>query len=87
MAKRKLKFGSPAWRAKYMKKNVSTRRRRVGEVKRKRNAPNTYSRRGAAAKRKRLKQMIRANPPRKWLKVKQVRVVRKDGRDILEIKR
>ncbi len=77
-----LKFGSKAWRAKYMKKNRSKKRKTT-----KRNRPNTYTKKGAAAKRKRLKQMIRKNPPRKWTKVKAVRVIRRAGKDILEIRK
>ena len=79
-----LKFGSKAWRAKYMKKG---RRRKTAKKKTKGNRPNTYTRKGAAAKRKRLKQMIRQNPPRKWTKVKSVRVIRRGGKDILEIRK
>jgi hypothetical protein len=78
-----LKFGSKAWRAKYMKKNRPKKRKKAT----KRNRPNTYTRKGAAAKRKRLKQMIRKNPPRKWTNVKQVRVIRRAGKDILEIRK
>lgn len=81
---RKLKFGSAAWREKYMKKNRPKRK--------KRSAANTYTRKGARAKRKRLKEMIREpkprkNPPERWMKVKAVRVVKRGGRRILEIKR
>jgi len=84
-----LKFGSKAWRAKYMKKGKrknAPRKAKRKTTKRKRGA-NTYTKAGAAAKRKRLKEMIRSNPPRKWTKVKSVRVVRKGGRDILEIRK
>jgi len=78
-----LKFGSKAWRAKYMKKNRSKKRKTTKRT----NRPNTYTKKGAAYKRKRLKEMIRKNPPRKWTRVKMVRVVRKGGKDILEIKK
>ena len=77
-----LKFGSKAWRAKYMKKGKKRK-----TAKKRKNRPNTYTRKGAAAKRKRLKQMIRQNPPRKWIKVKSVRVIRRGGKDILEIRK
>lgn len=80
-----LKFGSPAWRKKYMGK--AKRKNAAKRKTKRRNAPNTYTRKGAAAKRKRLKQMIRSNPPRSWTKVKAVRVIRRGGKDILEIKR
>ena len=73
----KLKFGSPAWRKKYMKKNKPKRKRKSG---------NTYTTAGARAKRKRLKEMI-GNPPKGWMKAKAVRVVHKNGRTILEVKR
>lgn len=43
--------------------------------------------RGTAAKKSRMKEMIRGNPPKGWINAKQVRVVRKNGRSILEIKR
>jgi len=94
-----LKFGSPAWRKKYVtngKKKKKTKRKVVYKdaaykvyrtVKRKKNRPNTYTKKGAAAKRKRLKEMIRSNPPRNWTKVKAVRVIRKGGRDVLQIKK
>ena len=85
-----LKFGSPAWRKKFMKKgkrkNAPKKRAKRKTAKRRAGA-NTYTKRGAAAKRKRLKEMIRSNPPRKWTKVKSVRVVRKGGLDILEIRK
>ncbi len=90
-----LKFGSPAWRKKYADK---AKRYRAKSAKRK-NAPrkrktakrrvgaNTFTKRGFAAKKKRMKEMLRSNPPRKWTKVKSVRVIRKGGRDILEIRK
>jgi hypothetical protein len=76
---RKLKFGSPAWRKKYMKKTRPKRK-------------NSSHRRGTAAKKKRMREMIREskprkNPPKGWIKAKAVRVVRRNGRSILEIKR
>ena len=78
----KLKFGSPAYRAKYLgkakRKNAAKRKRRTG--------PNTFTKKGAAAKRKRLKQMIKGNPPSTWMKVKAVRVVTR-GRRIMEVKK
>jgi len=83
-----LKVGSPAWRKKYMKKGKRKNAPRKAKRKTaKRRGANTYTKAGAAAKRKRLKEMIRSNPPRKWTKVKSVRVVRKGGRDILEIRK
>jgi hypothetical protein len=57
--------------------------------KKKRVGANTYTKRGAAAKRKRLKEMIR-NPGsvRKWTKVKAFRVLKgKGGKDILEVRK
>lgn len=89
MAK-KLKFGSPAWRKKYAakaKRNRAAAAARKNGKKKKRVGANTYTKRGAAAKRKRLKEMIRSTPPRKWTRVKMFRVVRKRGRDVLEIKK
>ena len=74
----KLKFGSPAWRKKYMKANRPKRKRKSG---------NTYTKAGARAKRKRLKQMIKGNPPSSWTNVKQFRVVRKNGRAVLEVRK
>ena len=83
-----LKFGSPAWRKKYLKKGKRKNAPRKAKRKTaKRRGANTYTKAGATAKRKRLKEMIRSNPPRKWTKVKSVRVVRKGGRDILEIRK
>lgn len=81
---RKLKFGSPAWRKKYMKKKRTNKLKRNGRTK---------SRSVRAGKRKRMKEMIREaakvrkNPPRKWMNVRAVRVVRKNGHDVLEVKR
>jgi|HubBroStandDraft_2_1064218.scaffolds.fasta_scaffold1518573_2 hypothetical protein len=87
--KRKLKFGSPAWRKKYAAKAKRNRAvaKRNAPKKKKRTGANTYTKKGAAAKRKRLKEMIRSNPPRKWTKVKAVRVKRVRGRDVLEIRK
>jgi hypothetical protein len=78
----RLKFGSPAWRKKYMKKG----RRKTAKKK------NSSHRRGTVAKRKRMREMIREskprkNPPSSWTKVKAFRVVRKNGRKILEVKK
>jgi hypothetical protein len=83
--KRKLKFGSPAWRKKYAAKAAAARRKNAAKPKKKRKS--TSHSRGTAYKKKRMKEMIRENPPRKWMKVKQVRVIRKGGRDVLEIKK
>jgi hypothetical protein len=88
--KRKLKFGSPAWRKKYAakaKRNRAAASKTNSAKRKRRTGANTYTRSGAAAKRKRLKQMIRQNPPRKWMKVKAVRVKRVRGRDVLEIRK
>jgi len=76
----KLKFGSPAWRKKYMRKNRPKRK----TAQRKRTASH---RRGTAAKRKRMAEMIRGNPPSSWTKVKAFRVVKKNGRKVLEVKK
>jgi hypothetical protein len=75
----KLKFGSPAWRKKYMRKNKPKRK----AAQRKRTASH---RRGTAAKKKRMREMI-GNPPKGWTKVKAFRVVRKNGRAILEVRK
>lgn len=89
----KLKFGSPAWRKKYMKKNKGGAKRKTAKrktAKRKtarKNKPNTYTKKGAKAKKTRLKEMIKSNPPSGWTKVKAFRVVRKNGRKVLEVKR
>jgi hypothetical protein len=83
--KRKLKFGSPAWRKKYAAKAAAARRNSAKKPKRKKRS--TSHSRGLAYKKKRLKEMIRQNPPRKWTRVKAVRVVRKAGRDVLEIRK
>jgi hypothetical protein len=105
----KLKFGSPAWRKKYMKANkpkktatyryyvVNTRpgqeyeqgfgsrseaiawkRNQVGRmwkiVKRRSNGVKSNS-------------AIRGNPPSSWTNVKQFRVVKKNGRAVLEVRK
>lgn len=123
----KLKFGSPAWRAKYMKSN---RPKRKARAKKK----STAFSRGTRAKKARMREMIaegrrttvrsnhnfaywekrekadrarrvkalakqareheraearkeRKNPPRNWMKVKAIRVVSKNGHQVLEVKR
>ncbi len=76
----KLKFGSPAWRKKYMRKNRPKRR----AAQRKRTASH---RRGTAAKKSRMKEMLRGNPPSSWTKVKAFRVVSKGGRKVLEVRK
>jgi len=90
MAK-KLKFGSPAWRKKYAAKAKRNRAAAARKNKPKRKAAQRKKtashRRGTAAKKKRMREMIRSNPPRSWTKVKAVRVIRKGGRDVLEIKK
>jgi len=140
--KRKLKFGSPAWRAKYMKKgeranaagkryyiqslhgswgDFSTKKAALAAAKAQReadrdagNAPghvrvvaykpkqNAPKRKKNGPKRKRKSTArtntkkratkrrtspVRNNPPRKWTKVKSVRVIRKGGRDVLQIRK
>ena len=166
--KRKLKFGSPAWRAKYMKKgeranaagkryyiqslhgswgDFSTKKAALAAAKaqreadrdagnapghvrvvaykpkqnapkRKKNGPKRKRNRASAAKRKnrsgiynppiksrstarsgrrnspnkkratkRRTSPVRNNPPRKWTKVKSVRVIRKGGKDVLQIRK
>ena len=72
----KLKFGSPAWRKKYLKNGPKR--------KRKSTARRTNKKRAST---KRRTPAVRSNPPRKWTKVKAVRVIRRGGKDILEIKR
>lgn len=76
----KLKFGSPAWRKKYMKKNRP--KRKAGAKKR-----STAHSRGTRAKKTRMREMIRGNPPASWTKVKAFRVVSKNGRKVLEVKK
>lgn len=78
---RKLKFGSPAWRAKYMKN--------AGKKKKKRAGPNSYTRKGGAAKKKRLREMIqeRGNPPGSWTPVKAFRVIKQGRRTVLQVKK
>lgn len=63
--------------------------------------PKRNSSKGLKAKQKRLKEMIREaqkerkdqkrkvikNPPRNWIKAKAVRVIKRDGKEIVEIKR
>jgi hypothetical protein len=73
----KLKFGSPAWRKKYMKTNKPKRKA----------AQRKPARRTRTAKRKRLKEMIRGNPPSSWTNVKAFRVVKKNGRAVLEVRK
>ena len=86
MAK-KLKFGSPAWRAKYMKKNRP--KRKAAKRPKKRNS--SYSR-GLKAKKKRLREMIREaqatrkNPKMKrlkkstgWMTASAVKIVKRGG--------
>jgi hypothetical protein len=107
-----LKFGSKAWRAKYMKKGKRKnaaikegskawwerdRKRYLKELKkreqqerramakRKNAAKRKPAKRKTAARRKR--STVRKNPPRTWTRVKAVRVVRKNGRDVLEIRK
>lgn len=85
-----LKFGSPAWRKKYAakaKRNRAASAKRKPAKKKAAKKRSTSHSRGTAHKKKRMKEMLRSNPPRKWTKVKSVRVVRKGGRDILEIRK
>jgi hypothetical protein len=73
-----LKFGSKAWRAKYLKKG-----KRKNAAKRK-PAKRKTAKRGTT---RRKNSPVRKNPPRSWTRVKAVRVVRKNGRDVLEIRK
>ena len=78
--KRTPKFGSAAWRKLYG----------PGGTKRKNKAKRKTTARRKPAKRKTAKRKntaVRNNPPRKWTKVKSVRVIRKGGRDVLEIRK
>ena len=84
--KRKPKFGSPAWRKLYAAKAAAARRKNAAKKKPKKKRSSSHSR-GTANKKKRMKEMIRQNPPRNWTKVKAVRVVRRAGRDVLEIRK
>jgi len=72
----KLKFGSPAWRAKYMKKNKS-KRKATRQNKSQRTTRTT----------KKTVKKTRSNPPRTWTKVSQMRVVKKNGREVVEWKK
>ena len=76
----KLKFGSPAWRKKYMRKNKPKRK----AAQRKKTASH---RRGTAAKKARMREMIKSNPPSSWTKVKAFRVVSKGNRKVLEVRK
>lgn len=76
----KLKFGSPAWRAKYMKRNKPKRK----AAQRKKTSSH---RRATKAKKTRMKEMLRENPPSSWTKVKAFRVVSKGGRKVLEVRK
>lgn len=135
----KLKFGSPAWRKKYMGRRNSERssadtehrrklereekadlkrhRREVAKEKRaaakrarddvrwqkrlarlrtqRTNKPKRKAaqrkrtashKRGTTAKKKRMREMI-GNPPGSWTKVKAFRVVKKNGRAVLEVRK
>ena len=75
----KLKFGSPAWREKYMRKNKPKRK----AAQRKRTASH---KRGTAAKKKRMREMI-GNPPSGWMNVRQVKVERKNGKTVLLVRK
>jgi hypothetical protein len=79
-----LKFGSPAWRKKYMGKP----KKRNAAKKKKRSTSHS---RATAHKKARMREMVREatrkNPPRTWMKVKAVRVIRKGGKYILEVRK
>lgn len=82
-----LKFGSKAWRAKYLK-NAGKKRKTKRKTAAKRNSPKRKPAKRKTAKRTtKRKSPVRSNPPRNWTKVKAVRVIRKGGRDVLEIKK
>jgi hypothetical protein len=77
----KLKFGSPAWRKKYMKTNRPKRK----AAQRKRTASH---RSGTRAKKARMSEMLRGikvkpNPPKGWVGGKEFRVVKRNGKTIL----
>jgi len=77
-----LKFGSPAWRKKYMKKG-----KRKNAAKRKTSGSSRNHKTKAAYKKKKRASAVRSNPPRTWTKVKALRVIRKNGIDIVEFKK
>jgi hypothetical protein len=66
-----------------MKKKKTNRPKRKAKQRKK----TASHKRATSAKKKRMGEMIRSNPPRSWTKVKAVRVIRKGGRDVLEIKK
>ena len=75
--KRKLKFGSPAWRKKYAAK--AKRNRAAGNKKR--------PAKKKTAKRSNKARVLR-NPPRKWTKVRLMRVVKdRHGAEHVEFKK
>jgi hypothetical protein len=90
MAK-KLKFGSPAWRKMYAAKAKRNRAAAARKNKAKRKAAQRKKtashRRGTSAKKKRMGEMIRANPPRgKWIDGR-FKIVKKAGRDVIYIQK
>lgn len=87
----KLKFGSPAWRKKYAAKAKRNRASAARKNKPKRKAAQRKKtashRRGTAAKKKRMSQMIKANPPRgKWI-TGRFKIEKKKGRDVIYIEK
>jgi hypothetical protein len=77
----KLKFGSPAWRKKYMRKNKPKRK----TAQRKSTASH---RRGTAAKKKRMGEMIggvkmQKNPPAGWVSGREFKIVKRGKKTIL----
>lgn len=86
----KLKFGSPAWRAKYLKNGPKRKRKNTAKrktPKRKPRRPFVTGREIRRGENRGKALPVRSNPPRTWTKVKAVRVVRRGGKDILEIKK
>ena len=75
-----LKFGSKAWRAKYLKN--------AGKKKAKRKTAKRKTATKRATKRNSAKRRVLRNPPRKWTNVRQMRVVKdRHGNDIVEYKK
>jgi hypothetical protein len=73
------KFGSPAWRKKY---KLNKPKRKAAQRKK-----TAAHRSGTRAKKARMREMLKSNPPSSWTKVKAFRVVKKNGRAVLEVRK
>lgn len=80
----KLKFGSPAWRKKYMNKNRGAEKSKP--AKKRTNAYRSSKKRGLKAKKTRMKEMIKGNPPKGWIPASAVKVVKRNGRRVLLVR-